>query len=347
MRRLKYHQWWIAVTLLSVLTAACSPFGDDSTPAEQVAMPTATGTATFAATPTPSATESHSPTATREPYPGITMVFPDSGCDLTPMTGWRVVDGVPAAWMEGGGVAVGIPGGILYEGDNRLLWRGAGEMQISAVSTDGSSPEIRATPVAGIDVEGHATTSYVTFESPGCWQISIEQGSNRFDATVAIFAEACRPEWFDHEDCPAPPYALYRHPEPSAPAGCDLAAVVGVITGFIDAVNRADVDAALAYFPERDGGTDIDTTGLRWFSLEKMVADDPVALRPLLARLIDGGEQLRLLRLDLSWGWDGGAHFGVEMTRETDELVRYRIEGKGAINCELGQMYLLSAIRQP
>jgi hypothetical protein len=63
--------------------------------------------------------------------------------------------------------------------------------------------------------------------------------------------------------------------------------------------------------------------------------------------LIDNGEQLRLLLLDVGWGWRGSADFHVILTRETDDLVRYRIEGKAAVNCELGHVYLFSASRQP
>jgi len=37
----------------------------------------------------------------------------------------------------------------------------------------------------------------------------------------------------------------------------------------------------------------------------------------------------------------------VLMTRETDELLRYRIEGKAAVNCELEHLYVFSAGRQP
>jgi hypothetical protein len=293
----------------------------------------------------PTATESPSPTATPEPYPGITMPFPDTGCNVTPMTGWRVIDRNHAAWLEGDGIDLGIPGGLLYEGENSVFLQGdGGAIRFNLAPVDGSSQEPQSTPVPDPNDDSHV---YVTFETPGCWRISSEQGANRVDATVAVYQEACRPESFDVELCPTPPYALNWNPDRAAPAGCDLTAVAGVITGFIDAVNRADVDAALAYFPERDDESDIDTTGLRWFSLEKMVANDPVELRPLLAALIGGSEQLRLLRLDVGWGWDGGAHFGVEMTRETDELLRYRIEGKGAVNCELGQLYVFSAIRQP
>ena len=78
-----------------------------------------------------------------------------------------------------------------------------------------------------------------------------------------------------------------------------------------------------------------------------MVAHDPEELRALLAALIDSGEQLRLLRLDVGWGWQGSAEFGVQMTRETGDLARYRIEGKAGMNCELGRLYLFSAARQP
>jgi hypothetical protein len=346
MTRLTSHRWWITVALLSLLAAACSPFGDDATPAQQPVTPLPTVVATAAATATATATPS--PTATPEPYPGITMPVPSDDCDVTRLTGWRVVEGIQAAWIEGDGIDIGVPGGLLYEGENRLLLRGGdGLIEVSVAPIDRSLPDRLATPVAGIAIERHAASSYVTFESPGCWRIGVEWGDSRVNATVAVHPAACRLDAFDLATCPDPPYALHWNPDASAPAGCDLMAVAGVITGFVDAVNRADLDAALAFFPERDGESDIDTTGLRWFSLEKMVANDPGGLRPLLAALIDGGEQLRLLRIDLGWGWDGDVQFGIQMTRETDELLRYQIEGKGAINCELGQIYLFSAIRQP
>ena len=108
-----------------------------------------------------------------------------------------------------------------------------------------------------------------------------------------------------------------------------------------------DVELALAFFPDSEQETDADSTGLQWYSLEKMVADNPAELRSLLATLIDEGEQLRLLHLGVLWDWQGGATFHVVITRETDALVRYQMEGKAAANCELGHLYLFSVGRQP
>jgi hypothetical protein len=263
------------------------------------------------------------------------------------MTGWGFVDRVYAAWVEGDGVDLGIPGGLLYEGNNPVLWRGDdGEMQFNLASIERPIEETHATMLTGTDEGGQVWSSWLTFESPGCWQISAEQGDNRVDATVVVYPTACRQDSFDLEDCPVPPYSLYWEPEQSTPTDCDVTTVASLMTGFIDAVNRHDVESAVAFFPDRDQDTDIDTTGLRWFSLEKMVAGNPAELRSLLAALIDEGEQLRLLHLGVHWDWQGGATFHVVMTRETDDLLRYQIEGKAAANCELGRLYVFSAGRQ-
>jgi len=277
------------------------------------------------------------------------MPIPTGDCDVTQMTGWRVVDGDYAAWVEGDDVDVGIPGGLLYEGDNEVYWRGDdGEMLFNLASIDSPAEETHTNLLTGTDEGGEVWSSWLTFESPGCWQISAEQGDNRVDATVVVYPAACQPDSFDLEDCPVPPYALYWNPDRSAPAGCDVTTVASLMTGFIDAVNRRDVEAALAFFPDRDQESDIDTTGLQWYSIEKMVAYNPAELRTLLAALIAEGEQLRLLQLGVYWGsWRGDAEFHVVLTRETDELVRYRMEGKAAANCEFGHLYVFSVGHRP
>ncbi len=276
------------------------------------------------------------------------MPVPDGGCDVTPMTGLGLVDGVYTAWIEGNGVVIGVPGGLLYEGNNPVFWRGDdGEMQFYIASIERPEEETQTDLAAGTDEGGQVWSSWLTFESAGCWQVSAEQGDKRVDATVVVYPAACRSDSFDLKDCPVPPYALYWDPDRSAPVGCDLMTVASMMTGFIDALNRGDVESALAFFPEREQETDADSTGLQWYSLEKMVADNPAELRSLLATLIDEGEQLRLLHLGVLWDWQGGATFHVVITRETDALVRYQMEGKAAANCELGHLYLFSVGRQP
>ncbi len=290
------------------------------------------------------------PTATVKPYPGVSLPFPtDDGCDVTPMTSWHNRAEYLAAWLNGVGLSAGLHDGLLYEGDNTLLWlaEGSGDLQITAELTDSTSSAFDLTADEATAGDGTPVwTSSLAFASPGCWQISAEQGSNRLDATVRVYPAACRPDAFDPVNCSDPPFVLNWNPERTPPAGCDISAIAGIVTGFIEVLNGGDLEATLAFFPDRDQANDLDTTGLRWFSIQRSVANSPDDLRSVIADLQANGERLRLLRLDVVWGWDGGASLGLVMTRETNELEPHEIEGKAGINCELRQFYVMSAARQ-
>ena len=52
------------------------------------------------------------------------MPIPNGDCDVTQMTGLGLVDGDYAACVEGNGVDIGVPGGLLYDGNNPAVFPG-------------------------------------------------------------------------------------------------------------------------------------------------------------------------------------------------------------------------------
>lgn len=164
-----------------------------------------------------------------------------------------------------------------------------------------------------------------------------------WNATVASYPAGCRPDEPESSSCATAPFVLVRNTERTPSAGCDVDAVVAIVTGFLAALNGGDLEATLAYFPNRAQENDIDSTGLQWFSIDGTVADTPEDLRTLIANLQANGVHLRLLRLDVTWSsWRDTAEMGVEMIRTTNDQPWTRLAGKAGINCELGQFFVLN-----
>lgn len=113
-------------------------------------------------------------------------------CAVTPWRGPETRDGDTAYWIDDGRLALGVPGGVLYEGANAVRSRGI----VGPVSgRRGGDP---AEPLAAFGSrEAVGSIGALGFPAPGCWQIEATgragwfSGRRRLTATVYVYPAGC------------------------------------------------------------------------------------------------------------------------------------------------------------
>jgi len=139
-------------------------------------------------------------------------------------------------------------------------------------------------------------------------------------------------------DSPASvPQVVVTGSAPGAPAGCNGQDVANRLAALFDAISRGDATASTQFFGLKDGEP------FEWYSMNVMgglphfVAFRLVDLKGYLAQRAQRHERLALTAIQINY-WDGWlVHFGpLEALRSADDLpgARYRLRGKGAMQCE-------------
>jgi hypothetical protein len=128
--------------------------------------------------------------------------------------------------------------------------------------------------------------------------------------------------------------------DPALPAGCRPRPLARRIAVFFDAFNRGDPSAA-DYIAPSGGWYSVSDGGRRHF-----VTYSRRGLPGYFARRHRRGERLRLEQVDVSFG-NGLGHMAYLVDRRADDLRRLGITGttaigKGAVNCETGQIVVWS-----
>jgi hypothetical protein len=130
-----------------------------------------------------------------------------------------------------------------------------------------------------------------------------------------------------------------RH-DPGLPAGCRPRPLARRIAAFFRAFNRGD-PSAVGYVDPSDGWYSVSDGRRRHF-----VTYSRHGLPSYFARRHRRGERLRLLEVDVSYA-RGLGHVAYLIERRADDLRRLgimhtRAIGKGALNCETGQIVVWS-----
>jgi hypothetical protein len=166
------------------------------------ALPTyASATASRIGTAAPSATSvaTHagvSPVASPS-YTGFLPPYaPPTSCPVSPWGAFALRRGFPAFWLDGDGMAAGVPvGAVLYEGEQKVQWQaepgGGRTLQVTGARLDGPAPAARAENPVLIDVGTWASST--AFPAPGCWQLRGTAGVHTLAVTVYVYPAACRP----------------------------------------------------------------------------------------------------------------------------------------------------------
>lgn len=136
-----------------------------------------------------------SPTATsdaslRLPRPDPST-FPVPASCPAPAPVPAVEGGFPAFWLYGNGLRAGIPGGLLYEGGNKIQWQTETVADLSVdADQQGSSAGFEIT------LQRIGPTTYpseTVFKAPGCWRLRASAGTQRLESLVYVYPEGCRP----------------------------------------------------------------------------------------------------------------------------------------------------------
>jgi len=138
----------------------------------------------------------------------------------------------------------------------------------------------------------------------------------------------------------APARVVVTRDDPALPAGCRPRPLARRIVAFFDAFNRGD--PAATGFVAPSGGWYSVTDGRR----RHFVTYSRRGLPAYFARRHRHGERLRLEQVDVSFG-NGLGHIAYVIDRRADDLRRLAITGttaigKGAVNCETGQIVVWS-----
>jgi len=138
----------------------------------------------------------------------------------------------------------------------------------------------------------------------------------------------------------APARVVVTRDDPALPAGCRPRPLAQRIAAFFDAFNRGD--PAATGFVAPSGGWYSVTDGRR----RHFVTYSRRGLPAYFARRHRHGERLRLEQVDVSFG-NGLGHIAYLIDRRADDLRRLGITGttaigKGAVNCETGQIVVWS-----
>ena len=137
-------------------------------------------------------------------------------------------------------------------------------------------------------------------------------------------------------------------------AGCDNAAVTGVVERFLDAYNAGDQARLLAFFPAQAATHGHLVRGeerfFQWYSDTRKPSlrdEDGFAaytrdeLPPYWALRHAQHDRLQLRRFqDCDRNWDGNLAFVFELTRQADDLAMHSVVGKGEIDDAHGTIVL-------
>lgn len=173
------------------------------------------------------------------------------------------------------------------------------------------------------------------------------EGARQAAAGVAIEREAAQPAG-EKRDAPgqvaptrrAAPRVVVTRDDPGLPGGCRPRPLARRIAAFFHAFNRGD-PSAVGYVDPSDGWYSV-TDGRR----RHFVTYSRHGLPRYFARRHRHGERLRLLEVDVSHA-RGLGHIAYVVDRRADDLRRLGIThtraiGKGAVNCETGQIVVWS-----
>lgn len=203
-------QRYIGGLLLLLLCVLCS-CRSAGAPAATVAVPTASATTvppspilTRAAPITPgrpsagaAATRAGASPGTAPAPVGFQPPFPPpASCPVTPWRAFERRRGFPAFWLDGDGMAAGVPvGAVLYEGAQKVQWQaepgGDRALSVTGERLDGQAPAARAENPVLIGVG--TWSSSTVFPAPGCWHLRGGDGVHTLAATVYVYPAACRP----------------------------------------------------------------------------------------------------------------------------------------------------------
>ncbi|GEM_PF-5000632 len=103
------------------------------------------------------------------------------------------------AKIPGDGLSAEAPLGVLYAGNNKLLWRmdHLAPLELGGRRLDGPAPPPRLVSAASA-MQGGAligTSSTVSFPAAGCWHVHATAGAQTLDAILYVYPQACRPEY--------------------------------------------------------------------------------------------------------------------------------------------------------
>jgi len=135
----------------------------------------------------------------------------------------------------------------------------------------------------------------------------------------------------------ADPVVTVRPGGGGLPAACDLTVVSRIVTDFLAAFNRGDMNALISTFPTVAAYPYADQPGFQWYSVTDLnghfVTYDPAELPAYFAARHRHHEHLALLRLEVAASWHPGVDIVYRLTREADDLPPHEMSGKGAVDC--------------
>lgn len=156
---------------------------------------------------------------------------------------------------------------------------------------------------------------------------------------------------------PWPSLQLRVRDDSPLPAGCTVQMVVDVLLGFIDAFNRGDTEAAIAYFPIEEGFISEPNapTLFSWFAVgggpdtfnPGFIAHNREELRPYLTERHAQRERLYLLQVDMGGAWDGKVHYTFDVMRQADDIPTHEAGGKGIADCDQSKIILWNLSDRP
>ncbi len=174
----RMYRGMLLLTLVSLLVACA-----DATKASGVPTPAkASDMTSLVSTPQPSSPSTVGQNTSYDPFP-----VPAS-CRVTPMTR-ETRRTFPAWWLDGHGIEAGTPIGILYAGENKIMWyvEKVAPFHLSGEHLDGPAPPVQL--LQGGPATGGPST--VVFPVPGCWRIHADVGDQALDAIVYVYPESC------------------------------------------------------------------------------------------------------------------------------------------------------------
>jgi hypothetical protein len=124
------------------------------------------------------------------------------------------------------------------------------------------------------------------------------------------------------------------------PAGCSVTETAALVTAFLDAFNRGDLDELDGLFaPAGEGREDF-----KWYSSDDGGGPQAVSERDQLLDYFSDrrrhAETMRLVSLDLGMGRGNAVGIGYALIREADDIPRGVARGKGQIDCASGRFYV-------
>lgn len=269
-----------------------------------------------------------------------------------------------AQWYGGDGlwafpwVGDDTPGTLTLDADGFhkvLWWREPGVEGIIAVTARRlDSPTAPVEPYTeGLPTRRGQQPGGLRFPTTGCWEITGAAGGKRLTFVALVVPQPATPTR------PPAPTASARAVAPTAtvalPPGCDEAAILGVVHGFVDAFNRGDQAALARFFPDRGTDGDHPWNGdfdqLRWFTLVRanpgkgvdvLDLSTPQTLLAYFAERHAQHERMQIVKLVINRGASGpgSAAINFRVARAADDLPKMVFSGKGGVGCARGTIFL-------